>query len=209
MFSLLRLDTYYLKNPQVLLKMDTSKIVWSGDLDRYLRLIRQALKEKIIQNDFLLKTESYIPLDCTMVYPFTREIMTVNDIEVPNRDFIAITITFDQQKHPQLIITPQYDQKKYIEKVISNLLYDKHITAVYGSFEKHKSGFIHTHLIVPHYGDYNNLLQTITNYFTNRKKQHAVLIKKVDNLEKWLNYINKESDDFYEFNLRKNNTLEL
>jgi len=210
MFNLLRLDKYYLDNPEILLKKDVSKIQFSGDLDKYLRLIRQALKEKIIQNDFLLKKESYIPLECPVYYPFNREPIEVTDIELPNRDWLAITITFDQQKHPQLIITPSFEQKKYIEKVISNLLYEQHITAVYGSFEKHKSGYIHSHLIIPHYGSTINLLETITSYFTNRtiEKQHAVLIKDVTDISKWIGYINKESQDYFEFNLRKN-TIEI
>jgi len=136
--------------------------------------------------------------------------MYVTDIELPDRDYIAITLTFDQQKHHQLILTPTYEQKKYIEKVISNLLYEQLISAVYGCFEKHKSGFIHSHLLVPHYGDYNNIYNKLIPYFTNRefKKQHAVLIKPVKDLTKWVNYINKESSDFIEWNLKKN-TIEI
>lgn len=194
---------------QKLLKKDLNKINPS-ELQEYVFKLKKSLYFKTLQNDYLLKNESYINIECPVYYPFNREEMYLTDIELPNRDYIAITLTFDQQKHPQLILTPTYEQKKYIEKVISNLLYEQLISAVYGCFEKHKSGYIHSHLIVPHYGDYNNLLSTIVPYFTNRelKKQHAVLIKPVTDLNKWLTYINKESLDFIEWNLKKN-TIEI
>lgn len=203
--SLIKVDQYYLAHPEVLLKQDINEIIKWNSLDKYIRLLRRSLKEKIIQNDFLLKKESYIPLEVPVNYPFDTQRLEIDDIEVTNRDFIAITVTFDQQKHPQLIITPAYDQKKYIKKVFSSLIYEQHITAVYGCFEAHKSGFIHAHLIVPHYGDYNDLHNKLTGYFTNRTntKQHAVLIKPVNDLKKWINYINKESTDFIEWNIRK------
>lgn len=197
-------------NPEMnkLLILNYSKLTNQFEVDQYIRDLRNALKKKIMQNDFLLKKESYIPIKCNYEFPFKEEIMEYSMIKDIDRDFIAITLTFDQKMHPQLIITPQYDQIKYIKKVISNLIYENHITAVYGCFEKHKSGYIHSHLLVPHYGSHNDLQDKILPYFTNRKKQHAVLIKHVDDLKKWIDYINKESDDFIEWNLRKN-TLEI
>jgi len=194
---------------QKLLKKDLNKIN-QLNLQEYVFKLKNALYFKTLQNDLLLKNESYINIECPVYYPFNREQMYVTDIELPDRDYIAITLTFDQQKHHQLILTPTYEQKKYIEKVISNLLYEQLISAVYGCFEKHKSGFIHSHLLVPHYGDYNNIYNKLIPYFTNRefKKQHAVLIKPVKDLTKWVNYINKESSDFIEWNLKKN-TIEI
>lgn len=185
-------------------KMDSLK------LESHIRALKKYLYFKTLQNDFLLKKESYLPIECPVNYPYNREKMLITDIELPNRDWLAITITFDQQKHPQLILTPTYEQKKYIEKVISTILYEQHITAVYGSFERHKSGYIHSHIIIPHYGAYHNLYNKLVPYFTNRPipKQHAILIKPVTDLDKWLNYINKESLDFIEFNVRKN-TIEI
>jgi len=192
-----------------LLKKDFSKMT-ALELQNYVFKLKNAVYSLKLRNDFLLKTESYINIECPVNYPFNREQMNVTDIELPNRDWIAITLTFDHQKHPQLILTPSYEQKKYIEKVISNLLYEQHITAVYGSFEKHKSGYIHSHILIPHYGPHNNLLEILVPYFTNRPipKQHAVLIKSVTDISKWISYLNKESQDYYEFNLRKN-TIEI
>ena len=189
-----------------LINKNYQKFTSQYEVDDYIRSLRRELVTLKLQNDFLLKEESYIPIKVERNYPFKNEELLVKDIEEPNRDFIAITITFDQKKFPQLIITPLHQQIKYIEKVISTIIYEQHITAVYGSFERQKNGYIHAHLIAPYYGDHNNLEKQLSTYFTNRtgEQQHAVLIKPVTDLNKWLIYINKKEDfkEFIEYNLK-------
>lgn len=202
-----------------LLNKNYGKFTSQYQVDEYIRLLRSSIKQLKLQNDFLMKEEQYIPITVPVNYPYNNDIMFDNEIEDLDKDFIAVTITFDQKKFPQLIITPLNEQIKYIEKVFSILIYDKHITGLYGAFERQKNGYIHGHFIMPHYGDHNNLLETITPYFTNRtiKQQHAVLIKKIrkcefvtHNIPKWFQYMNKVETfkEYIEYNLRKK-TLEL
>lgn len=206
-----------------LVNKNYQKFTSQYEVDDYIRSLRRALIDLKLQNDFLLKTEQYIPISCERNYPFDEDKMTVDQLDEPNRDYIAINVTFDHKKFPQLIITPLEEQKKYIKKVFSNLLYDNHITAVYGCFEKQKNGTIHGHFIAPHYGNFDNLEEHINTYFTNRTKQqqrYAVLIKPVTDKGNWFVYMNKdepappycvrrkERGDFIEWNLRKK-TLDL
>lgn len=182
------------------------------EVDEYIRQLRRSLIDLKLKNDFLLKEELYIPIKVERNYPYNNDQITIDQIQEPNRNFIAITITYDHKKFPQLFITPISEQIKYIEKVFSVLLYDNDITAVYGSFERQKNGFIHGHFITPYYGNYKHLENYISTYFTNghNGKQHAVLIKPVDDINKWLQYINKKEDfkDYLEYNI-KIKTLDL
>ena len=184
------------------------------EVDDYIRQLREAVKTLKLQNDYLSKKESYIPLTVPRNYIFNNEFMDETELENPTDNFIAITITFDQKKFPQLIITPLSEQINYIKKVLSIFIYDESFTSIYGSFERQKNGYIHAHLIMPYYGNILNLHDKLSPYFTNRSKsnkQYAVLIKPVDNLQKWFEYINKTETfkEFIEYNLIKKNPLDL
>jgi hypothetical protein len=207
-----------------LVNKNYSKMTSMYEIEDYIRQLRKTVLDLKLKNNFLLKNEQYLPIKCERNYPFDESIMELEELEEPDRDFIAINITYDQKKFPQLIITPLEEQKKYIKKVFSNLLYEERITAVYGCFEKQKNGVIHGHYIVPYYGDHSELEEYINSYFTNRKfgdKQYAVLIKKVTTKIDWFTYMNKdepsppysvrrkENGDFIEYNLRKKNPLDL
>ena len=192
-----------------LLTFNYQKCSSQYEIDNYIRVLRKNLLDLKLQNDFLLKEESYIPIKVHREYYFDEEEMFETDLKDKDADYKAITITFDQKKFPQLIITPLSEQIKYIEKVISNLLYEQHITAIYGSFERQKNGYIHGHFIVPYYGNHHNLQTHINTYFTDRTKgdkQYAVLIKPVDNLSVWFKYMNKKETfkKFLEYNLKIN-----
>ena len=182
-------------------------------VDGYIRELRKIIVQQQNQLDFLLKTESYMPYIETLNIPFDDIQVELSDISHLTTDFLALTLTLDPSKFPQLMFTPYYDQIKYFKKIFSKLIIDEHISGVYGSFEKHASGNIHCHCIIPIYATQDNINQLtdfIRPYLTNRtNNKHAILIKPVTDASGWFKYINKQTDfkEFMEYNILKK-TLE-
>lgn len=198
-----------------LINKNYQKLTSQYEVDDYIRQLRFAVKELKLQNDFLLETQSYLPIKQPINnYSFNDQQVNYEDIQDPEVDYYAITLTFDSKKFPQLIITPDIEQIKYIKKVISTILYERLFTRVYGSFEKHKSGIIHFHGVIPLYKSLDNKINLdllLKPYFTDSEhNKHAVLTKPVDDLQLWIKYINKPETYkiFLEWNFKKN-TLEI
>jgi len=176
------------------------------EIDEYIRDLRKACIDLKLKNDFLLEKRSYLPIVCLQTYCFNDNKLNISDFEtISSLNCVAITLTFDPKKFPQLIITPQYDQILYIQKVISNYLYGKMFNQIYGSFELQQNGNVHFHGIAPYYDEPRVLQSCLAAEFTNRNplKQNAVLVKPVNDLEGWLTYINKESNDYLEYGIKK------
>ena len=187
-----------------------SKFSNQYELDDYIRKLRNMVIKLKLQNDFLLKEESYLPLKVENMVSFNTDKKYHTDLAEVNIQYKAITITFDHKKFPQLIITPKNHQQNYIEKVISICIREELFTGVYGCFELQGNGTIHGHFIIPYYGDEKLLYEKLIPYFTDRKqKQYAIVIKTVDDIVGWFTYMHKESKDFIEYNLMKKNSLDL
>jgi len=206
-----------------LVKINYQKYSSQYEVDDYIRKLREIVVRLKIQNDFLLKEESYLPLKLDhQKIAFNSGKKCHTDLEEVSIQYKAITITFDHKKFPQLIITPINHQQEYIEKVISQCIHDEIFNGVYGCFELQKNGVVHGHFIVPYYANELILYEKLVPYFTDRiGKQYAVLIKNVDNVEKWFEYMNKDEPvppysvrpkdkyQFIEYNICKRNTLDL
>lgn len=200
-----------------LLNKDYSKFSTQFEVDDYIRKLRQELQTQYIRNQFLLNEEEYIKeLKDQSIVVQNCDKLYHTDIEDQIGTPFEITATIDPQRFPQLCIIPEYNQIKYFKKIFSKLIIDNEITNLYGAFEKQKNGNIHFHGITY---IYNNNEQSVTieksisSYLTNRPyrlnaKFKNTQCKPVRNITNWFTYINKESEDFIEYNLKKK-TLDL
>lgn len=108
----------------------------------------------------------------------------------------AFTITFDPNRFKAIDLTPVEEQKNYIKIYLYKLIKKYEIPFLYGSFEFHKNGRIHFHGMMSIYNKdevYRYLMRKFSNSPHNK---HCILFKPIDNFNKWLEYINKESDDY-------------
>lgn len=187
-----------------------------AELSEFIQTLRGALCTLKMRNDFLLKRCSYLP-EINSHYNinlFDREMIDFNHFWAGQfldqfDSFYAITITFDPQKFKQILIVPDSDQIVYIEKCIQLMIEGGFLTDLYGCFEYQKNGTIHFHGVFSSYKYPYELEKTFLEYFTNKiERQYAIKIKPVDNLQKWISYINKESTFFISYNIKKR-TLDL
>lgn len=172
-------------------------------IDDYIRKLRKTIVSLKLQNDFLEQKNNYLPKvlkNDNEILNFTRHEIESADYLQENINYVAITITYDINYFPQLLITPLWEQENYIKRILSKFLKEKNINSVYGSYELQQNGRIHFHGIIPYYGDLLELEKEMAIYFTNHtgKRQKAVLIKQIDDIQGWLNYINKK-DSYKKF----------
>jgi len=183
----------------------------SFELSRYIMRLRQCMQQLKIRNNLLLEKKQYLP----KIYDnYHYSIFDRNKLDISNfvlsLNYYAITITFDPCKFNYILpVVPDNYQIKYIEECLHYNLSKDHITDIYGSFEKHKSGIIHFHGVLSSYKYPEDFNKSMISFFTNKvNSQKAILIKYVDDLPKWIDYINKESDIFISYNIEIN-TLEI
>lgn len=196
-----------------LLSLDYSKFSQQFEVDDYIRRLRDMVTQLKIKNDFLLEKKTYLPMvikkDSDMVN-FTRSVIE-SCSQVEQVAYIAVTITYDPRFFPQLIITPLWEQENYIKRVLAHQINNNRITSIYGCFELQKNGRIHFHGIIPVYGSEKiaKLEDELSAYFTSGTHQKAIKIKPVDNIQKWLDYINKKEEykTYLEYNMKVNNSL--
>lgn len=116
----------------------------------------------------------------------------VNDLDMK----WAFTITFDPNRFKAIDLTPLEEQRNFIKIYLYKVIKKFEIPFLYGSFEQHKNGRIHFHGMMSIYNKdevYRYLLRKFTN---NPQNKHCILFKPIDNFNKWLEYINKESEDY-------------
>jgi len=179
-----------------LLTHDYQNHIHHYETDDYIRKLRKMITNLALRNDFLEQKNNYLPKvlknDNEILNFSHKEIETVDQLE-KNNNYGALTITYDPNYFPQLLITPLWEQENYIKRVLSKFINENRFKSVYGSYELQQNGRIHFHGIIPIY-DYNKLDEEIANYFTSYTgtKQKAVKIKPVDDVQGWLDYINKK-----------------
>lgn len=170
------------------------------EIDDYIRKLRKTIISLRLKNEFLEKKETYLPnvlkeFDSTQKYLyFTQDEIEKEELLEKNVQYAALTITYDINFFPQLIITPLWEQENYIKRVLMKFIQENHFQSIYGSYELQQNGRIHFHGIIPYYAATAELQDQIATYFTSRqgKSQKAVLVKPVNDIQGWLNYINKK-----------------
>lgn len=195
-----------------LLSTDTSKFSTQFELDDYIRQLKTSLRTEYIRNQVLTETEEYIKdlkdqsiviQDCEKLYH--------TDIEIPQGTPFEITATIDPNRFKTISLIPDYNQIKYFKKIFSKLIIDNELSNLYGAFEKQKNGNIHFHGITYIYNNNEQsftLEKLITSHLTNKEYRRNARFKNtqcnpVKNVVNWFTYMNKESNNFIEYNLKK------
>lgn len=107
-------------------------------------------------------------------------------------DLYFITITFDPHRFDSLDLTSEESQKKYILKQLHNLRH--RLGFVYGCFEKHKSGVIHSHLILETRDEETIKDSLIRAFSKNIKNRFCIDMSEVRDIRNTLRYINTNID---------------
>lgn len=195
-----------------LLSKDYSKFSTQFELDDYIRQLRTALRTQFIQNQVLLEETDYIKdlKDQSIITSDTDKLFQM-DIEEPIGTPFEITATIDPNRFKTISIIPDYCQIKYFKKIFSKLIIDNELPNLYGAFEKQKNGNIHFHGITYIYNNDEqsiNLEKLISSYLTDKPYRPNARFKNtqckpIKDITKWFAYMNKESDQFIEYNLKK------
>jgi len=117
-------------------------------------------------------------------------IHTINPITDPFYTEICkmVTLTFDPRKFPVLFDTKA--QRLYIAESLNEFISTFNIAHLYGCYELHENGVVHSHFIIPNISEFE--LKFLRLKFTNNEKnEHAVhCCEKV--LEDGIKYVNKK-----------------
>lgn len=165
--------------------------------------LRKRVKELEQQ---LQKYNTEIP-DCLMISPlrlskinylFYRSTKPL-EFEYKNdlKNALFITLTFDPNKFG---IQPLIEERKnYILHSIRRLYKTGLIVSVYGSFEFHKSGMIHSHFIAIKklYVDEKDIYRELRSMFTDNPHNKCAVTIYPAKFPQAKEYIEKESTDYY------------
>lgn len=137
--------------------------------------------EKQISENYLIVT-SDIPIQ----YDYKNELSTSH----------FVTITFDPARFGMQPFDSE--RKDYIIHKLLRLFDKKLIKKCYGSFERHKNGIIHSHLIInAQQEDIPKIKQLLKSYFTDNPYNKIVIDIGPAKYPQAKDYIEKESDDYY------------
>lgn len=156
----------------------------------------QELESRLDQfNDHISSEVLMIPTQNT-IYKIKRSNKQIeypiDKDQLPSYQFI--TLTFDPSKFG---LQPMEQQRKdYILYHIMNLYKKQLIHNFYGSFEYHKSGLVHAHLIAQLY-DKNTVYNYLQSKFTNNNKNKIAIRMDPAKIPNAIDYINKESTDYF------------
>lgn len=148
-----------------------------------LEMTNKQLTDKVDELEKLLsfyQSKDSIQKNLLKHFPFeySKKIQNINlykelsiiDYIDPGEHCYLITITFDPAKFP--ILNNRVSQRDYIKQVLEIQTY--HQPIVQGCFELHKSGVVHSHLIVFEKLDINDL----KSYFTkNLENEHCINVQ--------------------------------
>jgi len=115
-------------------------------------------------------------------------------------DYKFLTITFDPKKFGQFNL--HSDEQNYIFKQLYKLIKAKLITSLAGCFELQKNGTTHAHLICRTTVSNEEINTALRLAFTDDPKNKcAIRCEDPKNMENVTNYLKKESNDFYRYDL--------
>lgn len=107
-----------------------------------------------------------------------------------------LTITFDPARFG--IQFHEAERMQYIVSKFHNVMDKQLIKSVYGSFEYHNNGIIHTHaIIIAQQEDIPKIKQLLKSYFTDNPHNKIVIDLGPAKWPQGLNYINKISTKYY------------
>jgi hypothetical protein len=164
--------------------------------------IHNLIKELILENtrlykDNLLYRNIEIPLlksendRYKYMYIYDEQPMAWDNFKMREHQIHFLTITFDPDRFDNLLFTTEEQQKNYILWALSQFK-DK-INFIYGCFEKHDSGIIHSHILINFFDSYDfqqNHYKSLKAMFTkNIRNEHAIKLEPVNHLEKVAAYI--------------------
>jgi len=179
--------------------------------------LHNLIKELIIENTQLKKDNIYyrnieIQLKTNdrfkLIFKEDDHPMAFDDYKIKENLLYFMTITFDPERFDNLIFTTEQQQKDYI---LSSLYeFKDRINFIYGCFEKHKNGIIHTHMII-NFNDYQefkeNYFNKLKSKFTrNLRNKYTIDIEAVKALDKVLQYIDNGEKVKYGFYIFYNST---
>lgn len=176
-----------------------------SEVHLYVRRLRDTIRKQYFElsyyrdiNQYLRKYSQHQLSNVELFYEYRK----LDSIEMIDRLW-AVTITFDPNRFHNIDLTSEEEQQLYIKFHLMKAIRRFNIPFLYGSFEKHKNGRTHFHGVVSIY-DNTELEKYLLRKFTNNpRNKHCILWKAIDNLPKWLEYINKESLDFISYKNQK------
>lgn len=118
------------------------------------------------------------------------------DVSQHVRSLRFYTITFDPSKFG--VSNDIELEKQYMLLQIGKAYNNFNCTYVYGCFEYHKNGSLHTHFIMNCYGSHPKIYKFIKYQFTDNPANRCALVVKTVNDYGVIKYINKESEEYYQ-----------
>ena len=105
-------------------------------------------------------------------------------------DIVMVTITFDPRKFPVLI--NRTAQRDYIRYVLDRFidLFKGEIDYIYGCYELHDSGIVHTHFLIEKFDDH--MYRYLQKQFTNDKNNDKAVHRCMKHPNEGYEYINKQ-----------------
>lgn len=186
------------------------------DRDLKIKELQQEIHKLKQRISFLQKTEQYIDekklKDVIIHFTIPDSPGQIRQFYVETKSYTnqwAITLTLDPNKFPQIPFTPKKYQIRYFKKLLSYLSQKQLIKSTYGCFEHQQNGNIHAHFITSAYC-IDSFIKKVQPYLTDNiiKKQNIYYyyqtascavktIPSLDDLIKWLNYIEKDPVELF------------
>ena len=187
------------------------------DLERYMKIethaeLEQLVKELLIDNKRLKEDNTYYrnietQLTKNEINESYLNVYDQEDSPMAFHDYIIrgncyfMTITFDPKRFDNFHLVSSDEQKKYILYQLHK--YRHHMSFIYGCFEKHKNGVIHSHIIMnPVDEDYfrQNCLKKLKSAFTrNAYSKITIDYQLVKSVDKTIEYIDNGGKEKYGF----------
>lgn len=137
--------------------------------------------DKQLSQEFITKYS-----DKPILYDYKNELSTSH----------FVTITFDPAKFGMQMFDDERQQ--YIIHKLYNLMSKDLIKKCYGSFERHKNGIIHSHLIInAQQEDIKKITKLLKSYFTDNPYNKIAIDIGPAKYPQAMEYIEKESDNYY------------
>lgn len=103
-----------------------------------------------------------------------------------------LTITFDPHRFDNLELSTEISQKRYIIRQLYEIRH--HVKFIYGCFEKHKSGIIHSHLVID-VNDVEYITDKLMRAFSSKpSNKHAIDITPLRHPQNAIRYIDTMID---------------
>jgi len=181
--------------------------------------LHNLIKELITENTQLKKDNLYyrnIEIQLLSVNTFKHQLifnhddtpMAFDDYKIKQNELYFMTITFDPDRFDNLQFTSEEQQKSYILYALYK--HRQHINFMYGCFEKHQNGIIHSHILI-NFNDYREYKEKYfkelkARFTRNMRNKYTIDIEPVKALDKVLQYIDNGEKVKYGFFLFYNST---